>query len=192
MILRFLSHVVVALLLLYSQLLSNRDSASLHEISSLPTWQSLIHSSEDKAQLSEPTFLLSNESFSATRELELTLELIISNIEKAYCRFPARTIFLKHHLNLNIPSLETTLASCPELKKYIEHVPFDQLELVFASEIFSSATSMMGHIFLKAGGKNFRDVEVNHSLAYFTEITTLNPAKLLTESLVTGMPGFLR
>ncbi|KZN67283.1 hypothetical protein N478_17830 [Pseudoalteromonas luteoviolacea S4060-1] len=190
MILRFLSHAVVALLLLYSHLLSARDSASLHEISSLPTWQSLIHSSEDKAQLSEPTFLLSNESFSATRELELTLELINSNIEQAYCRFPARTIFLKHHLNLNIPSLETTLASCPELKKYIEHVPFDQLELVFASEIFSSATSMMGHIFLKAGGKNFRDVEVNHSLAYFTEITTLNPAKLLTESLVTGMPGF--
>nr|WP_275447077.1 DUF4105 domain-containing protein [Pseudoalteromonas sp. Of7M-16] len=120
----------------------------------------------------------------------MTLKLIESDVDSAYCRFPARTVFLKHVLQLDIPKLDASLPACPELEKYIQHVPFEQLELVFASEIFSSATSMMGHIFLKADGKNFRNTKVSHSLAYFTEITTLNPAKLISESLITGMSGF--
>ncbi|WP_161569517.1 lipoprotein N-acyltransferase Lnb domain-containing protein [Veronia nyctiphanis] len=82
-------------------------------------------------------------------------------------------------------------SDCDErFSKYIDHVPFDRLELVFASEVFSSSSSMMGHIFLKTSGKNYRNVPVSHSLAYFTEITTLNPITLIAESLVTGMPGF--
>jgi hypothetical protein len=49
---------------------------------------------------------------------------------------------------------------------------------------------MLGHIFIKVSGTNSKGNAVAHSLAYFTEITTLNPATLIVESTMTGMPGF--
>ncbi|MDZ7867833.1 MAG: hypothetical protein U5L02_01305 [Rheinheimera sp.] len=114
-----------------------------------------------------------------------TLELFEQDPQLAFCRFPARITFLAEKLNLTLA--EDRFERCPQLGNFIKHVPFDTIELVYASEVTSSATSMLGHIFIKVSGTNSKGNAVAHSLAYFTEITTLNPAKLIVESTMTGI-----
>lgn len=148
----------------------------------------MLHSNNGVAQITDPAFLLSSNQFSEQKEQDLVIKLYDQDPQQAFCRYPARLTYLSEKLGfkLHIDRYD----QCPELKKFLRYVPFQQLELVFASEVLSSASSMMGHVFLKASGQNFRQVQVSHSLAYFTEITTINPAKLIVESTLTGMPGF--
>ncbi|WP_348734678.1 DUF4105 domain-containing protein [Rheinheimera texasensis] len=151
-------------------------------------WQLLLHSYQGQAQITDPDFLLSAGNFSPEAEMAKTLELFRQDPQLAFCRFPARITFLAEKLNL--PLAEDRFERCPQLENFIKHVPFEKIELVYASEVTSSATSMLGHIFIKVSGTNSKGNAVAHSLAYFTEITTLNPAKLIVESTMTGMPGF--
>nr|WP_269822854.1 DUF4105 domain-containing protein [Rheinheimera faecalis] len=173
------------LLLLLS---SSGVSFASEKITSDVVWTMLLHSWQGKPQITDPQFLLSLNKFSEQTEQELTLDLYKKKPQQAFCRYPARLTYLSNKLGFNLSN--DRYEKCPELKKFIQHVPFQQLDLVFASEVLSSASSMMGHIFLKTSGENFRKVPVSHSLAYFTEITTFNPAKLIVESTMTGMPGF--
>ncbi|KKO45147.1 hypothetical protein WG68_12015 [Arsukibacterium ikkense] len=164
------------------------SNADLYNLSEQSIWSLLIHSKENRAQITDPKFLLSAGSFSAQSELKLTLEQFQQHPYETFCRFPARISYLSEQMKFDLP--EDRFSKCPELKAFLEHVPFDSLELVYASEVLSSATSMMGHIFIKASGLNSRAIPVEHSLAYYTEITTFNPLKLVIESTMTGMPGF--
>lgn len=148
----------------------------------------MLHSNNGEAQITDPAFLLSSNQFSEQSEQHLLMELYAQNPRQTFCRYPARLSYLSDKLGFKLSA--DRYDHCPELKQFLHYVPFQQLELVFASEVLSSASSMMGHIFLKASGENFRQVQVSHSLAYFTEITTINPAKLIVESTLTGMPGF--
>lgn len=152
------------------------------------TWSLLLHLWQDQPQIQHPAFILSGHQFSAEAELKQTLALAQADPYQAFCRFPARLTYLASRQYLVLP--EDRFAHCPELQKFIDHVPFTELELVYASEVLSSASSMLGHIFIKASGQNQRGTAVAHSLAFFTEITTLNPAKLIVESTISGMPGF--
>lgn len=161
----------------------NTDTLSQHT-----TWKTLIHSFGQHAQIIDPNFLLSSEKFSSLRELELTLEEYSKDPVNTFCKFPARITFLSKELNFDLPN--DRFYQCKELKKFIDYVPFEEIELVYASEILSSATSMMGHIFMNAKGSNFKGTDVEHSLAYYTEISTLNPFRLIVESTLTGMSGF--
>lgn len=152
------------------------------------TWDLLIHSFEQQAQVTDPKFLLSAKDFSPLREQELTIAAYQQNPTETFCRFPARLTYLAQQGLVKLA--EERFELCPELKKFVDFVPMQSLELVYASEVLSSATSMMGHVFLKASGRNFRGTQVAHSLAYFTEITSLNPFKLVVDSTMVGMPGF--
>jgi len=152
------------------------------------TWSLLLHVWQGQPQIQHPQFLLSADHFSAAAEQAKTVALFRQDPYRAFCRFPARLTYLAAQQQLTLPA--DRWSHCPELQKFLDHVPFSTLELVYASEVLSSASSMLGHIFIKASGQNQRGVEVAHSLAYFTEITTLNPVRLLIESTVTGMPGF--
>lgn len=151
-------------------------------------WQLLLHSRSDQPQINHPAFLLSAANFSALAELTATLAFYQQDPVAAFCRFPARITYLANagHLVLAADRFE----HCEDLQQYRQQVPFDQLQLVYASEVLSSASSMMGHIFLTASGTNFRQQPVKHSLAYFTEITTLNPLRLIYDGTIGGMPGF--
>jgi hypothetical protein len=169
-------------------LLNSSETIASEKIASDPVWSLLLHSWQDKPQITDPKFLLSADNFAEQTELSLTLKLYKTDPKKAFCRYPARITYLSGKLGFKLA--EDRYTHCQELQKFLHYVPFQQLDLVFASEVLSSASSMMGHIFLKASGNNFRNVPVAHSLAYFTEITTLNPAKLIVESTMTGMPGF--
>jgi len=162
--------------------------ATTTELASDRTWSLLLHLWQGQPQIQTTDFVLSGGNFSAEAELQQTLTLFQVDPHQAFCRFPARLTYLASKQYLVLP--EDRFEHCPELQKFIDHVPFTELELVYASEVLSSASSMLGHIFIKASGKNQRGTDVAHSLAYFTEITTLNPAKLIIESTITGMPGF--
>ncbi|MCG7537633.1 DUF4105 domain-containing protein [Pseudoalteromonas sp. OOF1S-7] len=163
----------------------------LERLASSKQWHLLLHLDDNgMPQITDPQFVLSAQSgrFSAKAELDKTLALMNEDILSAYCQFPARVTLISQ---VTGRTLSTDLAQqCPELQQFLDYVPFDALTLVFASEVVTSASSMMGHIFFKAEGKNHKGTDVAHSLAYFTEITTFNPFKLLVESTYTGMPGF--
>ena len=165
------------------------EKITLNDISDVTKWRLLLHvDSKDRPQITDPKFLLSHGSFSLERELQKTIDLLQLLPTQAYCQFPARISFLNEQLQLGLDM--SVLKKCNDLAEFRRFVPFENLTLVFASEVVSSASSMMGHIFFKAEGTNFKGNPVAHSLAYFTEINTVNPFKLLYESTVSGMSGF--
>lgn len=160
----------------------------IRDTSTSPHWHALIHSHNGKPKISDSNFLLSSDNFSAEKELRKTLALFKDKSPKAYCRFPARYFYLKDIFELGADIANTQ--SCPELQKYLDYVPFDTLELVFASEVLTSSSSMMGHTFLKASGKNTNNKNVAHSISFFAEISTFNPFSVFYDSLVAGLDGF--
>jgi len=167
------------------------EEESFKKLSETMLWRQLLHLDiNQNPQITDPNFLLSinDGKFSVAKEASYTFSLMKKSLPDAYCRFPARVTYISDFLDIKLP--ENIYNNCPYLQEYTRSVPFDYIELVFASEVVSSATSMMGHVFLKAGGLNFNESYVEHSLAYYTEIRTLNPLSLLSESLYTGMPGF--
>lgn len=163
-------------------------SPSISDLAQSQTWQLLVHSHAGTAEINSPQFLLSAAQFSPQAELEQTLRLFQQDPQHTFCRYPARIRFLSKALQLSTESIDE--GACTELQDYRTKVPFQQLDLVFASEVLSSASSMMGHVFLKASGIGSKGQPVAHSLAYFTEITSVNPARVTYDGLIGGMPGY--
>lgn len=157
-------------------------------LDSNPKWLSLLHIKNDQPQITDSRFILSDDNFSPAKELEKTLEFFFEAPDVAKCRFPARYMFLDHYLDLQNYGV-LPAEDCPELTRYKKYVPYDQLNLIFASEVLASASSMMGHSFLNATGKNFNNTEVSHSISFFTEFDSFNPAVLIYDGLVAGMKG---
>ncbi|AZZ99834.1 DUF4105 domain-containing protein [Pseudoalteromonas sp. R3] len=187
---QIISCFITAFFLFSAPAVANTTEA-LEHLANSKQWHLLLHlDSNGVPQITDPHFILSSQSdhFSAKAELNKTLLLMDEDINRAYCLFPARVTLISQTTGRMLPA--DALQHCPELKQFLDYVPFDSLTLVFASEVVTSASSMMGHIFFKAEGKNYKGTDVAHSLAYFTEITTFNPFKLLVESTYTGMPGF--
>lgn len=160
----------------------------LATIAQHPTWALLLHSWQGEAQIDAAEFLLSAADFSLEQELQATLRLFRQQPAATFCRFPARLTFIAQQLGIQLPS--ERFQACAELQRYRNYVPFTSMELVFASEVLDSTTSMLGHVFLKASGVNHRGTAVAHSLAYFAEIPPYNPARLMFASTVTGLPGY--
>ena len=165
------------------------DKAAQLKLANHKKWQSLLHLKNDRPQITDPKFLLTSGNFSLEAEMNETIKLIHANSSQAACRFPARYLFLSQYLDLNSNELTLTL-DCPEFKKYQDFVPFDEVKLIFASEVLSSASSMMGHTFLNVSGTNSNLNTVSHSISFFTEFDTLNPFKLIYEGIIGGMKGF--
>lgn len=157
-------------------------------ISANPKWLSLLHIKEGDPQIIDSVFILSGTEFSPRKELYQTIELIFNDIKAARCRFPARYFLLDHFLNFASFGIED-IEECSELQKYKDFVPYDQLNLIYASEVLASASSMMGHSFLNAKGININQNEVSHSISFFTEIDSFNPFALIYDGLVAGMNG---
>lgn len=153
-----------------------------------PKWISLLHINANGPQIQDNRFILSGPEFSPEKELNRTLALFFDQPNTAQCRFPARYFFLDHFLDLESFGLKKS-KYCTELKKYEDYVPFEQLNLIYASEVLASASSMMGHSFLNAKGANINQSQVSHSISFFTELDSFNPAALIYDGLVAGMKG---
>jgi hypothetical protein len=173
-----------------AELLPNISKSQLLAIAESTRWQKLLQLDQGRTQINDPNFLLSLPNFSALNELKATLALINSAPAIAQCKFPARYFYLSKELR-NPIKLTTSFLHCKELSLYLKAVPFDKVSLVFASETLASTTSMMGHVFFKAEGKNQKNTQVAHSIAFFSEISNFNPFKLIYDGLIGGMDGFL-
>jgi hypothetical protein len=164
------------------------SKASQLILSENPKWISLLHINSNGPQIQDKRFILSGSEFSPEQELNKTLALFFEQPHAAQCRFPARYFFLDHFLDLESFGLKKS-EYCTDLKKYKDYVPFEQLNLIYASEVLASASSMMGHSFLNAKGYNINQSEVSHSISFFTELDSFNPAALIYDGLVSGMKG---
>jgi len=173
----------------FSYAKSFQKTFDLEKLASSKQWLGLLHLKDGQPQIRDPKFILSGDEFSSLNEMNETIKLFqIDNY--GICRFPARYHFLNHHLDLgtlrNIGN-----AQCREFNKFNDAVPFDQINLIFASEVLSSASSMMGHSFLNVSGKNYKSNQVSHSISFFSEFSTFNPFKLIYDGIIGGMNGFL-
>jgi hypothetical protein len=165
------------------------DFPDLNKISHHEKWLSLLHVNDGIPRIKDPKFLLSHINFSPTRELKETLKLIEEKPQEAICRFPARYLFLEDYFTFKDNNL-VNIDSCKELKRYSDYVPFDEVSLIFASEVISSASSMMGHTFLSVKGNNINSTEVKHSVSFFTEFSSINPFSIFYDAIIGGMDGF--
>lgn len=152
-------------------------------------WLALLHLKNNHPQITDPRFILSSHNFSPKNELDETLALIFSDASTAKCRFPARYYLLNHFLNFDSQQ-EADKSDCADLLRYKKYVPFDEINLIYASEVLASASSMMGHSYLNAKGLNLNQTPVSHSISFFTEFDSFNPAVLIYDGLISGMNGF--
>ncbi|WP_440906022.1 DUF4105 domain-containing protein [Catenovulum sp. SX2] len=160
----------------------------LLSLANSPRWHALLQLDQKlKPRILDKNFILTIDDFSPYNELLETLKRVETESEFR-CKFPARMTFLQTEFYKGKRQFD--FSSCSDLNKYSDFVPYDSLTLVYASEVLSSTTSMMGHVFFKASGINHKGTPVEHSIAFLSEIKTLNPFKLLYESLIVGMPGF--
>lgn len=164
------------------------NSTKIVELSSHARWHALLHLRDAKPMITDKRFILSGANFSPLLELQATVGLLNENYLDTLCRFPARASWIFQQLERPLSS--SAFEHCKELYDYLNHVPFNEVDLVFASEVLSSASSMMGHVFLKAKGENYRQNEVEHAISFFTEFDTFNPLRLIYDGLIGGMSGF--
>ncbi len=157
-----------------------------HALAQHPQWAALLHHDGRRPNISDPLFLLSGEAFSLEAELKETLKLLYQGPPDAVCRFPARYLWIQRKTGR--PSLP--IEQCAELAEFSSRAPMDEVSLVFASEVLSMPSSMMGHLFLKVRGQHTDGAMREHAVSFFTEPVTWNLPKLFYDSLIAGMKGY--
>lgn len=163
---------------------SASESASVHAD---PVWHALLHLRDGSPQIRDPNFILSLGDFSPERELRATLDALTgASAQEAACRFPARAMWL-HQRGL-LPAPDTS--HCSDWQEFISRAPAERVSLVFASEILSQPSSMMGHLFLKVEGATPLGEARAHAISFYTDAATWNVPKLFYESMVEGKTGY--
>lgn len=160
------------------------ESASVHAD---PVWHALLHLRDGSPQVRDPNFILSLGDFSPDRELRATLDALTgAKAQEAACRFPARAMWL-HQRGL-LPAPDTS--HCSDWQEFLSRAPAERVSLVFASEILSQPSSMMGHLFLKVEGATPLGEARAHAISFYTDAATWNVPKLFYESMVEGKTGY--
>lgn len=163
----------------------NYSQKQLLELSRHPAWHALLHLRRGEPQITDTKFLLAATHFSPLEEMIQTLRFIHQSRPPALCRFPARYLWLKKMLALkNVPELH-----CPEIDEFDAKAPHESIAYVFASENVSAPASVLGHSFLKFSGVNQAGKPLSHAVSFYTDADSVNAAKLLWESMVTGKKG---
>jgi Domain of unknown function (DUF4105) len=160
--------------------------ATAARLAEKPTWASLLHVADGKANIQNNDFLLSHANFSLQQELIATIRFLYGGAPANVCRFPARYLWLRREIR--VPALP--IGSCTELTEFIQRAPADEIAVVFASENLAQPSSMMGHILLKLSGKNEMNNQVNHAVSFITDAGGINLPKLFFDSMVIGKAGF--
>lgn len=151
-----------------------------------PEWNGLLHANKGQSNIADNNFLLSLPTFSSAKELQKTIDFLYQGTPSQVCRFPARYLWLRQHLN----APELPLDACPEVIEFRQKAPIDEIKLVFASEMVAQPASMLGHAFLKFSGQNEQGQEVSHAISFYTDTNTYNLPKLLFDSMIIGMKGY--
>lgn len=146
-------------------------------------WQALLHLKDGKPQITDPAFLLSSPDFSPEKEWNETLKAIRSTPE-VICRFPARYEVMKRVVDL------PPMPACKEYRHFLKSAPADEISVIYASENLSNPSSMMGHGMLAISGVKADGATVQHSVSFFTELDSLNPFKVIWETMIEGKKGY--
>lgn len=161
---------------------TSANETNLDTTANDPQWQALLHIYEEKPLITQ-NFLLSAENFSAKNELVKTLQLFQSNHQQTNaCHYIARHYYLSVIKGFKLPAI-----SCPDFQDFTQQVPADHVSILFASENLSQPASIMGHTMMALSDEGFTK---QHSVSFFTELTSVNPVSLIWDNFITGQPGF--
>lgn len=185
MILSYLIKRGILPLLVFLPLVLTAESVNLYEDK---VWKSLLHlDKNDKPSINTKTFLLSYDDFSSKNEFNKTIDYFKKD-KRNICKYPARFFWLSQNSDLTFKEFD--LNSCNRFNTYVQNTNPYNISLVFVSEDVSNPTSMMGHIFFKLDGVNYKGSHVKNAISFFTIIDTLNLPYLALESTVLGMKGY--
>lgn len=151
------------------------SSEQLHALSAHPQWQKLLHinaSRNDVSYINSNSFFLSSKRDNINPHNELlatinamTLPVSGDTNQHAQCKFPARLIFLKQHLdnsfNAMLPNVQ-----CEQYKAWRLDANISSISVVFASGYMSNPASMYGHLFVKLNRSKKQSDLLNYSLNY--------------------------
>lgn len=161
---------------------TSANETNLDAIANDPQWQALLHIYEKKPLITQ-NFLLSANDFSAKNELIETLQLFrTKHQQNRTCRYIARHFYLSAIKGMTLPAIH-----CPEYENFIQQVPADHVSILFASENLSQPASIMGHTMLALSDYGLTK---QHSVSFFTELTSVNPVSLIWDNFITGQPGY--
>lgn len=124
----------------------------LEQLSQHPQWQHLLFYKDGKAEVISDDFYLSDPKrqsikfFSPYTELVETLKQ--ANDKTVLCRYPARYLWLSHHLD----SFDVDLQQCADLPN-----PNQSVSLVLVSNYLKNPASSFGHVLVKTGGATAND-----------------------------------
>lgn len=168
--------------------------AQSYKISENSEWLKLLHYSNNKSVIQNPEFFITKNIKSSNPQDELTATIQAffakSGLDDSHaiCRFPARFLWLNKVLQLDASIYPNP--NCRQFNEYKTKVPVSSISVVFASENVSSPASALGHVFFKLKGENSKGELKQHALTYFTNISQVSPLKLVSGSLLTGLPGY--
>ncbi len=156
----------------------------LRQLSQHPVWLALLHHQTPTPVIASERFLLSLPDYSPELELRLSVQALLGPEREAFsCRFPARSLWLTQELSL--PAV-ADFPSCKELQLFLQQVPTDKIQLIYAAENINQPSSMMGHSFLNFVGKAADGSTRQHAISFYTELDSINVPQIIFSSLVTG------
>ncbi|WP_430460777.1 DUF4105 domain-containing protein [Thalassolituus sp. LLYu03] len=144
----------------------------------------MLHFDGARAAVSDPAFLLSLPDFSPAAEWRAT-QLAFRENPHIICRFPARYLLMK-----TAGEALPEAPACPDYQEFLQQAPADSISVIYASENLVNPSSMLGHGMLSLAGRRADGFYAQHSVSFFTELDSMNPLKVIWETLVEGKPGF--
>jgi hypothetical protein len=122
-----------------------------HDISNLYNdryWHTLLHFKNGKSEIDDKKFFLSSYGKQNPKaELQATIDALLKDKNKTFCKFPSRSMWLLEKL----PTLKDEIGeySCQEIDKIIKDYNPKSISLIFPTAHINSPASMYGHSFLR-------------------------------------------
>ncbi|MFP3455651.1 DUF4105 domain-containing protein [Psychrobacter sp. SIMBA_152] len=120
------------------------DLIKLKSLAKHSQWQHLLFYKNGKAEVISPDFYLTNPKPRSKRNFDPYAELIATieqiNNEGVVCKYPARYLWLNHHL----PELNVDLKNCSKLPDANQ-----EISLILVSSYLKNPASSFGHVLVK-------------------------------------------
>lgn len=120
------------------------DPIKLKSLAKHSQWQHLLFYKNGKAEVISPDFYLTNPKPRSKRNFDPYAELIATieqiNNERVVCKYPARYLWLNHHL----PELNVDLKDCSKLPDANQ-----EISLILVSSYLKNPASSFGHVLVK-------------------------------------------
>ena len=120
------------------------DPIKLKSLAKHSQWQHLLFYKNGKAEVISPDFYLTNPKPRSKRNFDPYAELIATieqmNNEGVVCKYPARYLWLNHHL----PELNVDLKNCSKLPDANQ-----EISLILVSSYLKNPASSFGHVLVK-------------------------------------------